>query len=367
MLYLEKLYISDNQCPGLVETFAKTSKINTYQGFLIRNTTEYFGQLLTEKLADYNIHLGKQFGSQGVSIDQLMSGVKYFSDTIFEISALSYQEITPLQRQFLDKNTKCIVHDYSEGGYTLSKVQSDHLTATGSIQSDSTVNIPMFAYYTVAETARTGNLKSINFAHHPEKLCLIPIHKPRPDRIELLQTLDDMNMLNQCDWSLTVNLDQDGDMGSYEKSPNVGKNRWTYLPDNEFIKKYAHILPKKLDDIQLYSDCVPLLSKYHRQYKWYISCETYYDYFFVTEKTWKAFLSGLPVLTLAPAGFNAELEKLGFIMPGDYDHLEHTERIQAIIEMLKHDFTDIAEHNYKLVTDKNFFCDLIVNQLRKLL
>ena len=73
---------------------------------------------------------------------------------------------------------------------------------------------------------------------------------------------------------------------------------------------------------------------------------------------------GLPVLTLASAGFNKWLESLGFKTIGDFDHLDHEERLMGIVDFLQKPIDlehneSVARHNYNLVYNKEFIFSLI--------
>lgn len=375
MIYLEKIHIPDSRCSGLIDIFACSGEP---PGPWSRNTTAVFNNAITKKLSQQDIYLGTQFGSSGVTIEQLFQHPDIFPNTIFEISITDLSGLSVLWRKFLTSKFTLLVQDLNEGGWLIEESGLDvskHLILTGSMPSRSEhqtgiAHIPVFLCFTLAEFIRTGNLQPLNFTNTPEKLVLVPVHKPRPNRLEFLELLDQANLLQQSDWSLTVRLESGGELGHFTDSPNVGVDRWNDLSDDPFIKRHLSELPKLLDNITRFSECLPLDRKFHRKYKWYVGLETYTNLMFVTEKTIKGFLAGMPVLTVAPAGFNKLLEELGFIMPGDYDHLSGSERSRAIIDIIKtddSDYTAAAEHNYKLMTDVEFLAGMCVDRITALL
>lgn len=372
MLYIEKLHSSHDQTPGLIDIFVKHNENALKYGTWCKFTATEFGQTVCKNLAKNNIFLGEQFGSNGVSISKLLNDdLNVKENTYFEVSAITYQKMSPLERRVL-KKYKYFIHDFIEGTFYIEemfKTNADLVYVSSCTSSFAKVNIPIFAFYTLAETMQVQDIQFKPYTGKG-KLALLPCHKPRPNRVNLLRRLDEFELLDKIDWSLFVNFEEGGTPGNFYTSPNLSTQRWDWLKDNPFIEKYLNILPKSLDDITEFSDCLPL-PKNTESYKWYISCETYNYTHFVTEKTFKGFLGCMPTLTLAEVGFNSHLENLGFIMPGEYDHLEDFSRIEAIIELLMKEnipyLDDAVENNFNLISDIDFLSNLVSNELLKLL
>ena len=348
------------QLPGLVDILLGVNN-DCYHRSFVENIAPVFGDTIMEKLQKSDISVGVKFGTDGVDILKLMA-TSVNSDTVYEICAHTYASLTPGQRRALHAHN-FVVHDLMEGGYLLNNIDTAGIqTLTGSADS-----FPVYMLSTVANSIKTGNIHT-EFPDRSEKnLAIIPMHKPRAIRLDMLGAIDDSGLLSQCEWSLWFNSGADGEPGSFSWSPNVSASRWSDAGEHPFIKKYSHLLPKQLDYIDTFADCLPMHTQYHGKFKWHVVCETYMDRYFTTEKTFKAFIAGHIPLTVAKAGFNSILEGMGFKLPGNYDHLRPQERIQKIIEMLKHDTTDyadVAEHNYNLITSVDKVSDIMVNKIK---
>jgi hypothetical protein len=348
-MYIEKINnsLSKNKSPGLVDIFIGDTT-NCYSHGFVKNINHYYSSLITKHLDDANILLGKQFGSNGLTVTELLANKYTLNEsTFFEMDINTYLSCpTVIRNMLLQYNI--IVHDYMEGGWFLSehKIPEEFTVLTGSANS-----IPIFMLCTMANSRATGNVNN-NLDMHRNKLALVPIHKPRPWRLDVLAALDDRDLLDRCDWSLWFNLGDEGAPGDFAVSPNVSKARWGEHVEHPFVKKHFDVLPKQLDVIDHFDDCLPLHTDYHNQYRWHIVAETYMTNYFATEKTFKAFIGGHVPLTVAKPGFNKCLEDLGFIMPGNYDHLEGNERIDAIVDMVAedtNDYTDVIVHNHDII------------------
>ena len=373
MLHIEKVTSQHDQTPGLVDIFVKNNQKSLKFGNWSRYTASEFGKQVCKNLENDKIFIGTQFGTDGIDLSKLINCEdKLKPNTVFEISALSYISMSTLERRSL-KKYKYYIHDFIEGTYyieEMAKTLKDVTYVSSCSHSEITnINIPIFAFYTLAETLQTQDIKFKPYTGKG-KLALLPCHKPRPNRVNLLERLDDLGVLNDIDWSLFVNFDKSGEPGDFYKSSNVSLERWRWLSYHPFIRKYKNILPRTLDDIANFSECLPLPKNLNTRYKWYIGCETYNYTHFVTEKTFKGFLGCMPTLTLAEVGFNSHLEKYGFIMPGKYDHLEDSARIEGITETLLNNnipyLDDAVETNFKLITDLDFLSNLVSKELQKL-
>jgi hypothetical protein len=100
------------------------------------------------------------------------------------------------------------------------------------------------------------------------------------------------------------------------------------------------------------------------------------DLLFITEKTWKAYAAKCLVINYGSKGIPAELEKLGIQIWKEYDlDLSYPEKINHIINLFqRNDIEEIyksntamVEHNYQLVTSKQFALDIAAPAINKLL
>lgn len=320
------------------------------------NMGKTFGNIIRSELQKNNILLGNLYGAEGISVTQLLA--QPVTDTWYEIGVDNYESLPTQHKQLLD-NYNLIIHDYPEGGSLMVNHKSSHTTASGGYTFGD-INLPVFSLFVHSEntedkTSYTGD----------KKLALVLNRKPRQHRLDFLYELDNANILQDCDWSLAINFDEHSKLGHFSKSPNVSTQRWNTAEDHPFVKKYRSVLPALLDEVTSYSEHAIMPSEFYGKYKWYVSTEAFMDVLFPTEKTFKGFLTGASVLTVAQSGFNETLQKLGFKFQGDYDHLEGNARMKKIIEIMKTQSPDldIVEHNYKLMRDINFQTSLVVDEL----
>lgn len=345
-----------------------------------------FGDEIKKQCKQKGIGFGERFGAKGVSVEALLQLTEPMDNYWFEISPFDFMSIPTSQREQLISVYNIIVFDYIDGGYHVELVlpksylnDNRILNASGAMDKfgNETLNIPVFPHITYMEAVRTENTVPESIIDtKKEKLCLFPNHKPRPGRLATLARLHELEILDEhVDWSLTVNWDEEGELGDYFKSPNVSIGRYGHsLIQSEsvekFVKAYKNDLPKVLPNstIELFKDCIPLNKRYAGNYVWKIACETYPHIKFNTEKTFKGFLAGIPVLTLGPKNLNKWLIDVGFKMQYSelYDHLEFgEERIEAVIDTIvsKTPNTYQVKHNYRLMHDVPFLCNLIVKPL----
>jgi hypothetical protein len=342
---------------------------------------------------------GLRFGAKGVTVDSLLQvhdptlrkNLKHTTQLHnywFEISPSCFMSIPTPQREELITLYNIIVFDYIDGGYRVENIlpkayRNDNriLNASGAFDKfgNETMCIPVYPHITYQEANRTGNIVAESVIdNEKQKRCLFPNHKPRPSRLATLAKLNEIDILDfEVDWSLTINWEEDGDLGDYFKSPNVGLDRYGHsLIQSEsvkkFVKKYKNKLPKVLPNstIDSFKDCIPLNKRYAGNYTWKIACEPYPYIKFNTEKTFKGFMAGIPVLTIGPKNLNKYLISVGYEMEYSelYDHLEFgEERIEAVIETMlsKQPDIDKVRHNYKLSHDVEFLASLVVEPLTK--
>jgi len=347
-----------------------------------------FGEEIKQQCKQQGLGFGERFGAKGVTVEALLQLNEPMEDYWFEITPFDFMSIPTPQREDLINMYNIIVHDYIDGGYHVELVlpksylnDNRILNASGAMDlfGNETMCIPVFPHITYQEAKRTQNIVEESIIDTPKKkLCLFPNHKPRPGRLATLARLNELNILDHnVDWSLTVNWEEEGELGDYFKSPNVSLGRYGHsLVQSEsvekFVKLYRNELPKVLPDstIELFKDCIPLNKRYAGNYVWKIACETYPHIKFNTEKTFKGFMAGIPVLTIGAKDLNKWLIDVGYEMEYSdlYDHLEFgKERIEAVIDTMVSKTPNIEKikHNHRLSHDVSFLSSLVVEPLIK--
>lgn len=345
-----------------------------------------FSDEIKKQCKQKGIGFGERFGAEGVSVDALLQLQEPMDNYWFEITPFDFMSLPIKQREQLITIYNIIVFDYIDGGYHVELVLPKHylndnriLNASGAMDKfgNETLNIPVFPHITYMEAVRTGNIVPESVIDkEKKKQCLFPNHKPRPGRLATLARLDELEVLDHnVEWSLTVNWDEEGQHGDFFKSPNVSLGRYGHSliqsdSVKKFVSRYKHALPKVLEDstIELFKDCIPLNKRYAGNYVWKIACETYPHIKFNTEKTFKGFMAGMPVLTLGPKNLNKWLIDVGFQMEYSelYDNLEFgEERIEAVIDTMLSKQPDLykVKVNHRLMHDVEFLTSLIVKPL----
>jgi len=365
--------------PGLVDIF--DDKMLSNRNFIY--FTDVFGYIHKEFLQGMQNRfvIGKQYGTKGVNIDLVCLQP---SDIYYELCPVTLQNLPKNKIKYFLQNYNVIIHDYPEG--TFMSVLSIHpieyirslgikprniilSSSSGDEIKDSTLNIKsgFVPIYLMQQYVP----HKIDFNFNPSKLALIPVRKARSSRIKLLARLHEQELLKECDWSLVSNTDEQS-LDSLYTNKVLDYNKLD-ISDEDYIKdfynEYKSELPKVLslleqktiDDHWLKIN--PLMRR--STYNYYVAAESMLGGpIFATEKTWKGMYMGLPVLTLASAGFNKWLESLGFKTIGDFDHLDHEERIMGIVDFLQKPIDlehneSVARHNYNLVYNKEFIFSLI--------
>jgi len=354
--------------PGIVNVFLGC-RGPQYQRFFVKDVPQYFEKPVVETLAKHGIYLGKQYGREGLEIDELWAA-QYDPDTIFEICGNTFRGLSALQRRQLRKHP-VMVYEYAESDMSMRDVDLTGFITAGSNLSQFDISIPMFAYGTVASSKERGYTGStVPKIDRSVRKILFPVHKPRPERLNIFESLEQSGLLDDTTWSLYLSKNTEARAYDFNASPNVGTERWIAALEHPFMKRHWHEIPKKLDEIEWTSQCVPLHKDYNGYYTWHIASETYCEStHFPTEKTFKAMIGGHQLLTYSLPGYNTLLESRGFKMIGDYDHLGGQDRIDAIVDIIKHDHTDyshITEHNFNLLNDTKFMCNLLLTELIKL-
>lgn len=365
--------------PGLVDIF--NDKMLSNKKFIY--FAESFGYIYKDFLQGMQSRytLGKQYGTKGVNIDLVCLQP---SDIYYELCPRTLQDLPKNKIKYFLQNYNVIIHDYPEG--TFMSVLSIHpieyirslgikprniilSSSSGDNIEDLTLNIKygFFPIYLMQQYFSN----ELDFKYNPKKLAVIPARKARSSRIKLLAKLHEKDLLKECDWSLVVNTDEQSLDSLYTKK-ELDYNKLE-ISDEDYIKnfynEYKSELPKVLSLLEQ-KTIDDHWSKINERvvrstYNYYVAAEPMLGGpIFATEKTWRGMYMGLPVLTLASAGFNLWLESLGFKTVGDFDHLDNEERIQGIVEFLQKPIDleyneSVARHNYNLVHDKEFIFSLI--------
>lgn len=356
---------------------------------LFCNGTYLWGDEVLKTLQSYNIRLGQTYGNEGITISNVFDSNVDRDNTIYCIPIEKFAKLSKVSATLLLSELRLMICDYSEGGFLIREYTEqinhswetitnqirevtishsgfesfDHITGTSR-----TLLMHYFPLLALWETVRTDNIPSWDQVRTPmekRKSVLIPVHKPRRHRVDMLCAMDRRGLLADADWSLTVNFDEDGEPGDFLKTPNVSVTRFSDVAMSSFVGKHKHILPKTLpnDTVKNFADCIPLDKQFAGQYKWFVSCETYNDLIFVTEKTYKGFIGGMPV-ALIGAGHSANKlnENLEFEMPfmEQYDNYCSSsddqikyQRVCDIIES-KTVHQDIIDYNFNVATNKNY-------------
>lgn len=318
-------------------------------------------------------------------------------DIYYELDLLTFIRLNRVAQTYYLENANLILTDLSEGGYVFlvnkfyeRKCKIKNLIIAVSSQNF-TINLPntkvihlstFFALLTLVNSEAVKSLPTSLPTHNPTKKLLFPVRKARLNRLLALSRFWEEGLLENADWSLVIDFDNNYAKNSWSKSRTVSENRFSgNLNYNEsiqkFIEHHKHLIPKNLSDVPAQWEYASAIHrKWINRYETYVGAETYENINtnvmnnvdFITEKTFKGFLLNCPVLTLNNKDSNKWLEKLGFYMPGDYDHLEGLDRIEAVINYVKNPKFDSERirKNYELITDKKFLIDTIVKKFKNI-
>ena len=343
--------------PGIVDIFLQQT-YDTDDGKwgvkrAVRYISKYFSNIV-HILKDRDVHLGTTYGICGLELKDFLSldPESLPADTVFELCNATYMQLPSDIKYQLHKRPNVMLHDYMQVLYATGKQDSKMHYSSGEA-----FGIPTWLLSTVADTIEADSLADFRISDTPG-LALCLVNKPRPFRLDMLEELYQQNLLDEVDWTLGIMLPIVPDKVEVIKL-------WASRTTHPFVQRFKDALPKQLYTYS-YTDCVYLPPDLAGNYQWSVCCETYNDVHFATEKTFKAFLGCMAPLTVAPAGFNKHLEAMGFQMPGDYDHLQGEERIQAIAQILKSDTTDytnLIKHNYDLITNNTAISELIADRI----
>lgn len=348
-MHIEKLYHKQFKyaLPGIVEALLGSLTPDRFEDFGIRHINTYFDNVVNI-LKNNNVYVGTQYGSTGIELTDFLL-TEPTDDTLFELYSSTFNKLPNNLQQQLRNRNDVILQDHQEVSYALNK-HDDMRYASGEA-----FGIPIWLMSTIAQSS------THSFYMSPAPgLAMCLVNKPRKFRLDMLEELYQQDLLDLTTWTLSVTL-------PINELDTSRITNWASFSSHPFVERFKDLLPKTMY-IEHYRECVWLPQQLTGSHQWYISCETSDTVHFATEKTFKAFLGCMAPLTVAPAGFNKHLEAMGFQLPGNYDHLDGIERIQAIAQIIKTDntdYTDLIKHNYNLITDKQAISELIVNRIIK--
>lgn len=396
---LEKVTLNSTPTPSILWSDLATNGLTPIDLFC--NGEFLWGNSLLEKAKSYGFYIGAEHGVNGISVDQLLQSAD--NETIYCIAIEQLIQLSRVQLIGLLCNHNVMICDLSEGGYLIDNwllshknslctavmnepIKKCYIATSGLDCCDhiegvsNTFYFPYFMMLATWETLRTNNMPARGVWHNqPQKRALIPVHKPRTHRIKMLHWLDTAGMLDESDWSLTVDFDEAGEYNDFWKTPNVNVERFenvlTNTDCNVFVNKYRSQLPKKLldNDIETFSQCIALPKQFAGNYNWYVSCETYEQKIFPTEKTYKGFIAGLPVLICGAVYFADALTRhynLRLPFYKEYDDMgisgSDWSRYDVIADIVKRNpkvDSSVLEHNYDVMNNVEYQLCLVIEQL----
>ena len=375
-----------NYDPGLTDFFYDGDiRPEIYMGDMFSNVCSVFGQGMKQRF-----ELGKLYGRDGIDINRLLTKVP--DDTYYEICGLNLLLMPKQKCIYLLKNYNVIIHDHMEGLSWLVAEFKDPIelikeynviprnviisSCAGDDVSVPELNIRCWyipIWWMIMYSKFPHNLE---FKYKPTKLGLVPARKPRNQRIKILAKIHEKGLLDQCDWSLVVNMHDSEKTGDFFKSPSLHHSNFPLLfeSDEPYIKNFYNDikeqLPKYFSNIphDKFEDNHLFDLDWMGQYCYYVNTETLQGKkgLFSTEKTFKGFMLGLPMLNSASAGFDKFLNRLGFLTIGtsQFDHLAWDERSHSIVDYMStpvdHEYNRyVAEHNFKIAHDIDSIFEVI--------
>lgn len=367
--------------------------------------THLFKPYVEKKLE--NVTVGKYFGWQGISIDELLAKEH---DYVIE---LTYHELLDMpvhqQTRLLTEYT-VIISELEEGGAGFGKFNKciiKHIVGLGIVPKKifcltsgydqknlpelniTSVYIPVWlilavtcdSFYTdiiFNQSNKDAALLSILNTNKTFGICLNK--KPRYHRVKLLAELHKRQLLDSMDWSLIYHTESPGGRpGEFINNPNNFRfSRIVKQSEDEDITSFlnAYNFPKYMTDYKhaTMGDSIGPSPTWLGKYKYYVGNETYSEIEhislgttkFLTEKTFKPMCMGAYPFINGIPGVEKHAVELGFkIHDHGYDHLAGTERILAICNILNqayHEDRNVQEavqHNFLHITNIDFLTDIL--------
>jgi hypothetical protein len=374
--------------PGLIDIFLNKNNDDKYQGFCVTDTAEHYGTAVYQYLRLHNIMLADIHGVNGIPLIQLLAQQNNSDNVYYEMSIFHYASLPRRHQQLLTKKFRLILYDFMEGGETLQYLHfhpNDHdkslallatardvIIITTSYENFNylgpnvrKITLPLYAHMIVSNFTKNASIAEPTWGNVPDKLAMLMTRKPKPERLALLMHLDELNLLDNCTWSLAVNLGP-----SSKELKRITPVKWKHSVESprfsKFIYKYRDKLPlllpgETVNDFSL----MTVDASWFNSHKWYVVCETDMKRHFITEKSFKGMILGMSVLTVAGAGYNQHLKKLGFQLPMDFDHLSGEERAAAVVEHMLTTQPDMNQtrHNFQLLNNHDFMVKLATQPL----
>jgi len=371
MIYFERLRnLSSTGSQDIISTLLGVPEPTLKLWWSSRNVSATLNKNLTAKLKVHNIAMADQFGISGLDIKKLLTGnVTPKPNTVFNISCEEYISLSKLERRYVDNNLNLYVCDLLEGGRSLPTNTVQKTISSSPLTGQNNIWLPSFIYYTLAEQLAIDPVKQSR--PKPEKLASLFFRKPRQHRLDLLLAIDDAGLLAESEWTLTTSKTVSSSPDDFSECLSHS-NKWDHVDLHPFIIRHQNELPRVAYEPQ------DAISYYHYpqflygRYKWYVAAETEISEPFVhlTEKTFKGFMSGCPTLVLGTSGVYDTLENLGFRTISNFKGLNVQHRIDKIVDHIKNDntdYSDVVEHNQRLMLDVEHWEDYAVNFMVDLL
>jgi hypothetical protein len=351
-----------------------------------------------------NITLGKYFGFVGVDINLLLSDQINIENLVIEISVDNLNSLSNRKLKLLLEKFPIILNDFEEGGNLYGKedlnlvkflsernIKPKQLFLVGSgVQYKDYPDLNIYKihydYWMIISATISEKFSNALFDSQykqslldklaldiPRDFCIIPIFKPRVHRIKLLAYLESLSLLEKCDWSLAFNYTPETDnYRSLKVKSDVASKLSNFLNKYNFPKFLSR--NSGLDWTDIISPSMPCFN----QYNYYLSVETFLgdelltpmgSCGFVTEKTFKGFLTGAAPLIYGPKEINDHLSKIGFkTLTADIDISNYRE-VGDFLNILSNNTVherELIQHNFDLITNKDYLTDQIVQPLNKI-
>jgi hypothetical protein len=412
---------------GIIDSFLPSSEKTLYS-FISDTTADTLGKRFIELAKQNDIHIATQFGVEGADLMSLLDADVDIEHTWFETSLINIKMLPRRwSKKLLDKYN-FIIHDYVEGGTFLQygTINPQHeidaisltpkniviATSGFKIWDDITTNhisIPMYAIYSYC-WAKPNLAQKI--AYKPSKTALVLCNKPRESRLLTLAKMHESGLLENSDWSCNINYNSttkvfNGKQLSAEEVEQLSKSSdpkaWqgatldakdpNYNLVETFKKDHENVFPKALEGLDfvmdsksgVYSDAFDYNPAWAGKYQYYIALETVhrdhnrkftYTNGFVSDKTFKGFLTCSPVLSIGDRLHDSYLADLGFeVLDTGADESPYIDqKIDGVLNIIKKTpfmLTSknkfIAEKNYNLITNEDFLCNLVIKPLKNLI
>lgn len=396
--------------PGIIDHFlSEYDKDKFHLGFLVKNCNLVW-PTLKKQLENADIYVGLKYGTTGANIKQCLKDQSVY----FEIGDYDIVHCMPKSDAInLLLNCNVIVHDYIEGGHYptsdfYSWIKSLNITPKNLILHTSGFNfdnsdIPnttvlpcssFFALYTILQTdifnilfdedEKNDYIDYIKQQRSKDRfnyLSMIYNRKPRHNRLKFLANLSELEILDKCMWTLAWNNEnsstdwnQNGTVTQHQSLLN--KHVQEDSVDKriiKFLRKYQNKLPKNLTELEAIdpSSGTKYMKEWSGQSKWNCVIETFTikdhpgypnPVGFLTEKTFRSYLLGMPCLLVGPPGIYNELRRLGLpIYDESNDSLEAWEKVDHMSDFILNDYKNaicIEQHTDLLLTSLKEFWTL---------